>query len=279
VAIASDGGIWYTGQSNGTLGWLDPASGAVREAKLPSGAAPHGVITGPDGAAWVTDQGLQAIVRVTPGDFHEDVFPVPGATSPHTAVFDHEGVLWFTGASGYVGRLDPASGKVDTFPVPRGAGPYGIAVTPSDDIWFVSLQQSYLGRVDKSTGAMTVVEPPTSGAGTRRIWSDSSGRLWITYWDVGLFASYDPAGSTWRERDPPGDLNQPYSIYVDELDAVWMSDFGRNAIVRFDPLTEKFQTFSSDTPNAAVRQMTGRPGEAWGAESGLDRLVVVRYTR
>jgi virginiamycin B lyase len=25
-----------------------------------------------------------------------------------------------------------------------------------------------------------------------------------------------------------------------------------------------------------VRQMLGRPGEAWGGESGTDRLVVVR---
>jgi virginiamycin B lyase len=25
-----------------------------------------------------------------------------------------------------------------------------------------------------------------------------------------------------------------------------------------------------------VRQLNGRPGEVWGAESGIDRLVVVR---
>ena len=66
-------------------------------------------------------------------------------------------------------------------------------------------------------------------------------------------------------------------MYVDELDAVWLSDFGQNAIVRFDPVTETFLSFPSNRANAAVRQMLGRPGEAWGAESGVDRLVVVRY--
>ena len=30
---------------------------------------------------------------------------------------------------------------------------------------------------------------------------------------------------------------------------------------------------------ANVRQMAGRQGEAWGAESGTDRLVVVRYAK
>ena len=277
VAVASDGGIWYTGQRNGTLGWLDPETGNVREVRLPRGAAPHGVVTGPDGAAWVTDQGLDAIVRVTPGDFEVDVFPAPAGTSPHTPVFDADGVLWFTGAAGRIGRLDPANGRVDVYPVPRGAGPYGITVSPTNEIWFVSLQQSYLGRVDKSTGDVTVIEPPTPNAGTRRVWSDSSGRLWISYWNAGMVAVYDPAHESWREWDLPGGGNQAYSLYVDELDAVWLSDFGRNSVVRFDPATETFLSFESNRANAAVRQMLGRPGEAWGAESGVDRLVVVRY--
>ena len=49
-----------------------------------------------------------------------------------------------------------------------------------------------------------------------------------------------------------------------------------NAIQRFDPVTERFDTFPSDKRGASVRQMLGRPGEVWGAESGTDRLVVVR---
>lgn len=277
VAVASDGGIWYTGQQNGTLGWLDPETGDVREAQLPAGAAPHGVVTGPDGAGWVTDQGLNAIVRVTPGDFEIDVFAAPPGTSPHTPVFDLDGVLWFTGAGGWIGRLDPAEGQVEAYPAPRGAGPYGITVTPSNEIWFVSLQQSYLGRVDKAAGDVTVIQPPTANAGTRRVWSDSSGRLWISYWNAGMVAVYDPADESWREWDLPGGGNQAYSLYVDDLDAVWLSDFGQNSVVRFDPETETFLSFESDRANAAVRQMLGRPGEAWGAESGVDRLVVFRY--
>ena len=277
VAPASDGGIWYTGQLNGTLGWLDPETGEVREAHLPAGAAPHGVVTGPDGAAWVTDQGLDAILRVTPGDFEIDAFEAPAGTSPHTPVFDLDGILWFTVASGFVGRLDPASGKLETFPAPRGAGPYGIAVTPSNDVWFVSLQQSYLGHVDKATGEIEVVEPLTVNAGTRRVWSDSTGRLWISYWNAGMIASFDTVSGDWSEFDLPGGGNQAYSMYVDETDAVWTSDFGQNSVVRFDPVSETFESFPSERANAAVRQMLGRPGEAWGAESGTDRLVVFRY--
>ena len=42
------------------------------------------------------------------------------------------------------------------------------------------------------------------------------------------------------------------------------------------PVTQSFQSFPSDKPDAAVRQLSGRPGEVWGAESGTDRLVVIR---
>jgi virginiamycin B lyase len=45
--------------------------------------------------------------------------------------------------------------------------------------------------------------------------------------------------------------------------------------VRFDPSTEKFNVFASDKAGANVRQLDGRPGEVWGAESGNDRLVVI----
>ena len=55
-----------------------------------------------------------------------------------------------------------------------------------------------------------------------------------------------------------------------------LTDLAANAIVRFDPVTEKFDSFPSDKRGASVRQMLGRPGEVWGAESGTDRLVVVR---
>ena len=94
--------------------------------------------------------------------------------------------------------------------------------------------------------------------------------------EAALSAVYDPASGTWREWRLPGDRPQAYAVYVDERDQVWLSDFGANAIVRFDPLSERFATFPSDRSSANVRQILGRRGEVWGAESGTDRLVVVR---
>jgi hypothetical protein len=38
---------------------------------------------------------------------------------------------------------------------------------------------------------------------------------------------------------------------------------------------EAFESFPSNKPDAAVRQLNGRAGEVWGAESATDRLVVI----
>jgi virginiamycin B lyase len=278
VAPAVDGGVWYSGQGNGTLGHLDTATGTVREIPLGNGSAPHGVIVGPDGAPWIADGGLNAIVRVDPTTKGVRVFALPADRSGanlNTAVFDHDGTLWFTGQSGVYGRLVPSSGQVTVFDDPEGRGPYGIAVTPAGDIWYASLAGSHIAHVDRTTGAATMVEPLTTGQGARRVWSDSKGRIWVSEWNAGQVGVHDPSTSSWEEWRLPGDTPQAYAVYVDERDIVWLTDFGANAIVRFDPATERFDSIPLPSPDGQVRQLLGRPGEVWGAESAVDKLVLV----
>jgi virginiamycin B lyase len=279
VAPASDGTIWYVAQRSGELGRLDPVTGNVRRINLGDKSHPHGVIVGPDGAPWVTDGGLNAIVRMEPATEKIKVFPLPknrSSANLNTATFDGRGVLWFTGQTGIYGRLDPKRGQVEVFDAPKGPGPYGIATTPDGTVYFVSLAGSYLGHIDSQTGAVTMIAPPTPKQGARRVWPDSKGNIWVSEWNVGQVARYTPSSGSWREWPLPGDKPGAYAVYVDDQDKVWLSDFGANALIRFDPQREVFETFPIPTPNAQVRQLLGRHGEVWGAESATDKLVVVR---
>jgi virginiamycin B lyase len=277
VAPAPDGRIWYTAQGSGELGVLDPDTRRTRQVPLGPGSAPHGVIIGPDGAPWITDGGLNAVVRVDPESLEVSRFALPGSgyANLNTAAVDGDGVLWFTGQSGIHGRLDPGTGRVRVFDAPRGEGPYGIAATPSGTVWLASLAGSYIARI-RSDGRLAVVDVPTPGGGARRVWSDSLGRLWVTEWFAGNLARYDPGSRRWDEWRLPGSGPQPYAVFVDDRDVVWVTDFANNALVRFDPDTEHFRTFRFPSSGAEVRQLLGRPGEVWGAESGTDRLVVLR---
>jgi virginiamycin B lyase len=279
VAPAPDGTVWYTAQHQGAIGILDPKTGKVIHVSLGSGAAPHGVIVGPDRAAWITESGQNAIARVDPETKAVQLFPLPKefpGANLNTATFDRKGILWFTGQSGVYGRVDPATGKVEAWKAPKGFGPYGITTTPGGEIWYASLAGDHIAKIDTVSGDALVVQPPKSGVGPRRIWSDSKGFLWVSFWNSGEIGRYDPMNKAWKVWSLPKSNGGCYAIYVDNNDKVWVTDFNANAIHRFDPATETFESFPSDKRGASVRQLLGRPGEVWGAESGVDRLVVVR---
>lgn len=235
---------------------------------------------GPDGAPWITDGGLNAIVRVDPDTSEVTVFALPPDrpnANLNTAAFDNDGIMWFTGQNGVYGRLDPATGDMQVFDAPGGRGPYGITMTPGGDVYYASLAGSHIARIDTSTGEASVIVMPTAGQGARRVWADSMGRVWISEWNAGQVGVYDPMAGEAREWPLPGPAPQAYAVYVDERDKVWLTDFGSNAIHRFDPETETFDTFPLPSSPGNVRQLLGRPGEVWGAESAADQLVVIRY--
>jgi virginiamycin B lyase len=283
VAPAPDGGVWFSAQRSGHLGWFDPCSAKVELIELGRGASPHGVIQGPDRAAWLTDSGLNAIVRVGWPDRTVRVFALPegsGYTNLNTAPFDGGGDLWFTGQSGVVGRLAVKSGQISLKDAPKGRGPYGICATPAGEVWWCSLAGSFIARIDRRTGESVVVEPPTRGQGARRVWSDSRGRIWVSEWNSGQLSVHDPAAKTtaqaWRAWKLPGERPSCYAVYVDERDIVWASDFGGNAVWRFDPGSEQFTRFGFAREAAGVRQILGRPGEVWLPESGSEHLSMIR---
>lgn len=278
VAPAIDGGVWYTAQDSGDLGWLDPATGDTRHTDLGSGSSPHGVIIDGEGTPWITDSGLNAIVSVDSESEEVRVYPLPDDrpdANLNTASFGADGSLWFTGQNGVYGRLDPGSGEIEVFDAPEGRGPYGITTTPDGVVYYASLAGSHVARIE-DRGDATVIRPPTADQGARRVWSDSHGQIWVSEWNSGNLSRYAPDSDSWETWPLPGDGPQPYAVFVDDRDIIWVSDFGSNSIVRFDPTLEEFDTFPLPHNPGNVRQILGRPGELWAPESAADNLVVIR---
>ena len=170
--------------------------------------------------------------------------------------------------------MEPATGRLELFEAPRGHDPSGITTTPDGDVYHASLAGRHIARIDTATGRATVLELPTEGQGARRICSDSRGRLWIASGTPGS------SGCTTRARirgESGGYPVQRRSRTPSTLPSAtgFGSAFGANALVRFDPETERFTEFPLPSDPANVRQLLGRPGEVWGAESAADALVVV----
>ena len=281
VAPAPDGGVWFTAQRSGYLGYFDPRNGRTELIGLGTRSSPHGVIQGPDQAAWVTDGGQNAIVRVAWPSREVRVYPLPGSAAYanlNTCAFDGDGDLWFTGQSGVVGKVALKSGTVSVKAAPRGSGPYGICATPSGEVWWCSLAGSFIARIERHSGESVIVEPPTPRQGARRVWSDSRGRIWVSEWNSGNVSMHDPAANSWRTWKLPGDSPRAYAVYVDERDSVWLSEWSANVIQHFDPASEKFERYEFPRSSTNIRQILGRPGEVWLPESGTEHISVIRTT-
>ena len=283
LAPAPDGGVWYSAQRSGHLGWFDPKTGKSELIALGKGSSPHGVIQGPDKAAWLTDGGQNAIVRVEWPSRRVTVYPLPAGTpyaNLNTCAFDGAGDLWFTGQSGYTGKLAVKTGVVTVKESPKGRGPYGICGTPKGDVWYCSLAGSFIAQIDLASGESRIVEPPTRNQGARRVWSDSKGRIWVSEWNSGNLSVHDPSlgtgANSWKAWKPPGQNPRMYAVYVDDKDMVWCTDWSANAMLKFDPATEKFTELAMPREGATIRQILGRAGEVWLPESGTEHISVIR---
>jgi virginiamycin B lyase len=137
------------------IGRVDPATGALREFRLPdSGARPRRLIVDAGGAVWYTNY-----------------------------------------AQGKLGVLDPKTGHVREFASPGGdrAAPYGIAITPDGHIWYDEAGTSRVIEFDPTSDRVSdVVDIPTRGAIVRNMAVDGArGRLWLALSGTGRIGRID----------------------------------------------------------------------------------------
>lgn len=146
------------------------------------------------------------------------------------------------------------------FAVTPGSHPHDVAAAPgaNGSIYFTAQRTGKLGILDPKTGKLDEI-PLGTGSAPHGVLVGPDGAVWITDGGQNAILRFDPKSRTLRTNH----------------DKVWLSDWGSNALIRFDPESEAFQSFPSDHPSANARQLGGRAGEVWGAESGTDRLVTV----
>lgn len=140
VTLDGAGRVRYTGNKNGTIGFLDPENGEVTVCPMPD----------------------------------------PAAKDPHSAIFDAQGSLWFTlQHSNRIGRLDPASGDIRrATPRTRGARPYGIEIAADGTPWVACNGSNCLVWVDPATMKPTEIDLPTPATTVRRQAFADDGAIW-----------------------------------------------------------------------------------------------------
>ena len=248
VELDAKGNVWYTGNKNGSVGYLDPKTGKITVFKMPD----------------------------------------PKAKDPHTLVFDKNGIGWFTlQNSNMVGRLDPASGDIKLVTLSdtglqalrhQDRLPRAIPGSPA-----TAARAST--RSMPANMALTEVKLPLEGTTVRRLDIAEDGMIWYVNSGLGRLGRYNPKTGEIKEwPSPSGPKSHPYAIVVVD-GVVWYNEFGMrpDPLVRFDPKTETFQSWaipSGDIYAGIIRHMRAtRDGSLLIHQSSTNRIIQVTVPR
>ena len=262
---AKDGSIWWTGMWASLAGRLDPKTGEMEEFLLPPAARPHTVVPADDGSIWYTGNSNATIGRLDPETGLVTEFKTK-ARDPHSATFHPNGNLYFTAqGAGMLGRVNPLSGEVTEIDTePR---PYGIQVAPDGMVWVAYNGINKLGRLDPDSLEVSYFDVPDPRTRIRRLDIDSKGDVWFVNFTLGKIGRLNPETGVITQWDSPsGESSHPYALAVID-DVIWYNESGMrpDALVRFDPTAERFQSWAIPSGVGIVRNV-------WVTEAG-DLLI------
>ena len=282
---ADDGTIWWAGQRANLIGQINPKSGEMTEYLLPDSAMPHSVTTDKAGNIWYTGNknGSVGKLDISTKAITEYKMPDEQAKDPHTAIFDNNGILWFTlQHSNMIGRLNPTTGdiKLVTMNSPR-SKPYGIKIDKNGNPWVACNGRNCLVKVDPKTMALTDIILPNEATRVRRLDIASNGMILYVNSSKGRLGRYNPNNGKIKEwPSPSGSKSHPYAIAVID-NIVWYNESGMrpDALVRFDPINERFQSWaipSGEVYAGIIRHMRAtRDGDLLIHQSSTNRIIRV----
>ncbi len=280
---AKDGSIWWTGQLANKLGRIDPKTGAIREYTLKSPySGPHGLAEDKDGNIWFTGNNLGLIGKLDPKTGITTEYPLPdkSAKDPHTINIAPDGMVWFTVQAGnMIGRLDPKDGEIKLVTSPtEKSRPYGLMINSKGVPYFVEFGAPKIASIDPQTMAIKEYKLPNEGARPRRLAFSDDDTIWYTDFARGMLGRLDlKTGNVKEWQSPSGPKSEPYGI-VFTKGALWYNESGAkpNTIVRFDPGSEKFQSWAIPGGGDIVRNMDVTPdGNPVTANSLANQVGIV----
>ena len=272
-----DGDIWWTGMWASLVGRIDKETGDIQEYHLPPTARPHSIIPGPDGNIWYTGNSNGTIGKLDPETGTIMEYPTK-ARDPHTPIFHPNGKLYFTSQqAGMLGRLNIETGELTE--IETRARPYGIQVGPDGKLYIAFNGTNAIGAMDPNTMDVHYYTVPNEESRIRRLGIDSKGIVWYVNSTRGRIGRLDPATGDIREwSSPSGPDSHPYALVVID-DIVWYNESAMrpDALVRFDPDTEVFQSWAIPSGVGINRRMwVTRDKNILIHQSSTNRVGIVR---
>ena len=235
LLVDRGGTVWYTGNGNGTIGQLDPATGRVVQHKAPSGGDPHTlVIDDAQTTIWFTVQNAGRIGKLDTRTGAITEFKSRG--NPYGLALDRAGNLWFCQLSGdRLGHVDTKTGAITEVALEAGAKPRRMATAPDGMLWVTYYGNGTLVRVDPV--ARKVVReyrlPAGPDGGPYAVTVDGSGAVWVNEIKTDTVVRLDPKTDALRVIALPSESVGIRKMIVDASGRLWYmgSHNGRLGVV------------------------------------------------
>ena len=189
-------------------------------------------------------------------------YPIPRPGNfPHDPAVGADGIVWYTDqTNSYIGRLDPATGRITDYPTPTpSSGPHGIVVAPDGGVWYTN---GKIVEYDLPEGARHPHTPLVVGR-----------KVWFTDANSNSYGWLDPATGASAVFIAPTPASIPYGIRAAADGSLWIAQLGTNKLGHVDPATGNMTEFSLPDAGARPRRLAlGADGTVWYTDNARGYL-------
>jgi streptogramin lyase len=301
--VGEDGKLYGVDEGHDVVWVLDRETHAVEEYPLPdsdlpagglfSGAAlpigiftgkhgPHSLAQAEDGRFWITTALSSTLMSFDPETKGFEVYEIgEGALYPHTVRVDRKGMVWFTIAvSNQLARFDPST---ETFTVLQ---------LPHNGFWrwvtdtFFPMLLKYSAETPRGNKHVDLSPHKTfSGIEYQDLFNlpygidinPKDGGVWYAKLWANIIGHVDPETLKITEYETP--LKGPRRPRFDADGILWIPSFDESALLRFDPVSAEFKTYTLptlspdeyETPYAL--NIHPKTGDVWMTSNMSDRIL------
>jgi virginiamycin B lyase len=175
---------------------------------------------------------------------------------PHDPAVGADGIVWYTDQqNSFIGRLDPATGKITDFPTPTArSGPHGIVIAPDGGVWYTAQRIAKLGRLDPKTGHIEEfgLPPAARDPHTPLI---RKGMVWFTVQQSNVYGRFDPRTQEAKVWTVPTRGALPYGMVNAPDGSIWVALFGTNKLGKIDAESGALREITLPAAGARPRRL------------------------
>ena len=224
---------------------------------------PHGIIEDRGHVYWIELAGdhLGELDPVS-GDMRRYPIPTKGAGA-HSIWPDSRGTLWFTyfAEANKIGKFDTQTKEMTEYDTPEGWTGYGLVVDRQDRVWASGLSSHEVLMYNQETSQLHSFPMKTP---TRRPTVDSRGKVWAAHYYGNAISMIDPVTGNVSHYELPLKDGNPYDVWTDNEDNLWIENGIYNSLVKFDQNTEAFTYFPFPELDAHTPKLdSDQDGNLW----------------